>query len=327
MPSTPSVIVVLGTGGTISARADSPQETLAYRAGEVGVDQLVADAGVVHTGFVIETGQVAQIDSKDMDFATWRRLAESVAAHLARDEVHAVVVTHGTDTLEETAWFLQRVLAPTQPVVLTAAMRPASAADADGPRNLNDAIAVAASIAASVGVVAVLAGSVHSARDVRKVHPTRLDAFASGDAGPIGRIEHGCLSMLREPTPWPGHAIGVDCLPIDVAAWPWVEIVTSAAGSDARAVDALAAAGCDGIVVAATGNGSVHRALEAALARACSAGLAIVRGTRCQNGSIVESTSTEGRSAYPSAGDLTPQKARVEMLLELLSGTLKRRRE
>ena len=324
MPSIPLVIVVLGTGGTISARADTPSEHLAYRTGEVGVDRLVADAATRLAGITMETEQVAQIDSKDMDFATWRRLAERIAAHLARDVVQAVVVTHGTDTLEETAWFLQRTLAPAKPVVLTAAMRPASADDADGPRNLSDALAVAASIGTDAGVVAVLAGHVHSAREVRKAHPTRLDAFESGDAGPICCIEQGRLTLLRD---WPlpaASAIGVEPLP-DAAAWPWVEIVTSAAGVDARAVDALVAAGCDGIVVAATGNGTVHRALEAALARAQATGVAIVRSTRCQNGSIVGSASAEGRSAYPSAGDLTPQKARVEMLLALLSGTLKRR--
>ena len=120
-------------------------------------------------------------------------------SHLARPEVAAIIVTHGTDTLEETAYFLQRVLAPAKPVVLTAAMRPATSRLADGPQNLADAVAVATAPGAR-GVVVVVAGTVHSALDVRKVHPYRLDAFGSGDAGPIARVEEGRLRSFR---PWP----------------------------------------------------------------------------------------------------------------------------
>jgi len=182
-----------------------------------------------------------------------------------------------------------------------------------------------AAAAAIVSVVGVLAGGVHSARDVRKAHPTRLDAFSSGDAGPIGSIEGGRVKWLRNVPARAEAPIGLDALPADESAWPWVEIVTSTAGADARAVDALVEAGCRGIVVAATGNGSVHRALEAALRRARAAGVAVLRSSRCQSGTIIESAgAAEGDDAVAtglaSAGDLTPQKARVELLLRLLAG-------
>ena len=304
-------VVVLGMGGTIAGRAPSADDNLGYVAGTVGVGALVATAW--HDApAVVESEQVAQIDSKDMDFALWRRLAERVTHHLARAEVAGVVVTHGTDTLEETAYFLSRVVATAKPVVLTGAMRPASSRQADGPQNLADAIAVAA-LAGRAGVVVAFAGTLHSAHDVRKVHPYRLDAFSSGDAGPLARIEAGRLRALRD---WPKESsVGPGRLPEDASAWPWVAIVTSTAGADARAVTALVDAGVAGIVAAGTGNGSLHRELEAALVAAEARGVAILRSTRCLDGSILGT----GRDRFASAGDLTPVKARIELVLRLLS--------
>ena len=308
----PGTVVVLGTGGTISGSAASPDDNLGYVAGTVGVDALVA-AVEGPTEVAVETEQIAQLDSKDMDFATWQRLAQRLAHHAARPEVVGVVVTHGTDTLEETAYFLARVVAVAKPVVLTGAMRPATSREADGPRNLADAIAVAAK-AGRAGVVVAFAGTLHSARDMRKVHSSRLDAFSSGDAGPLGRIEAGRLDAMQ---PWPAEvALGVACLPPPGAPWPWVEIVASAAGVDGRAVRALVGAGVDGLVIAATGNGSVHRQLAAVLEQAAlPAGIPVWRATRCLDGGVAEK---DEPSAFASAGDLTPVKARVELVLQLL---------
>ena len=314
MQSAPRILVVLGTGGTIAGSAASADENVGYRAATLPVATLVASLALPQ-GIVVESEQVAQLDSKDMDFATWRRLAARVAAQLARPEVAAVVVTHGTDTLEETAYFLQRVLAPAKPVVLTAAMRPATSRLADGPQNLADAVAVAMAPGAR-GVVVVVAGSVHSALDVRKVHPYRLDAFGSGDAGAIARVEEGRLRRLR---PWPGGGaatLGLHQLPSDASAWPWVAVVTSGAGADARSVRALVDAGCAGIVVAATGNGRVHVALEAPLREAMARGCAVLRSTRCLDGTVIDAEPSD--TDIPSAGALTPQQARVELIVRLL---------
>ena len=132
MPNPLQRIVILGTGGTIAGQSAARTDNVGYRAGELGVAQLVAAIPAL-AGWPLEAEQVAQLDSKDMSHAIWRALAERVAAHLARPDVAGLVITHGTDTLEETAWLLHRVLAPTKPVVLTAAMRPASALQADGP--------------------------------------------------------------------------------------------------------------------------------------------------------------------------------------------------
>lgn len=304
------IVVILGTGGTIAGTAKDAADNVGYSAAQIGVAQLLAAVPAL-AGQALEAEQVCQIDSKDMGFTAWHALATSVARHLARPEVAGIVVTHGTDTLEETAYFLQRVLAPTKPVVLTAAMRPATALLADGPQNLLDAVSVARSAGAS-GVVAVLAGEVHSALDVRKTHTYRLAAFGSGDAGVLAQIEEG---RLRQHRPWPaGDALGVELMPADAAGWPWVEIVTSHAGPRATLVEALCRAGVHGIVAAGTGNGSLHHELEAALLAAQAAGVRVVRSSRCQGGAVIAS---DGQT-LPSAGALTPVQTRVEMILALL---------
>jgi L-asparaginase len=226
------------------------------------------------------------------------------------------VITHGTDTLEETAFFLQAVLAPSKPVVLTCAMRPATALLPDGPQNLVDAVAVAA-WAGARGVVAVCAGTIHAARDVAKRHTYRLDAFGSGDAGPVGYVEEGRLRLLRE---WPGdRGEGGDRSALlgkftGCKRWPRVEIVTSHAGAGAAVVEALLAQGVDGLVVAGTGNGSVHGELEAALLRARAAGVKVVRATRCAQGEVL----ARPGDALPHSAGLSPVKARIALLLALL---------
>jgi len=306
------LVVVLGTGGTIAGTAASAGDNVGYRSAQRGVELLVAGLGGAAGS--LETEQVAQLDSKDMDFAVWQRLAERVAHHAARAEVAGVVVTHGTDTLEETAYFLHRVLAPRKPVVLTGAMRPASALQADGPQNLRDAVAVAR-LAGARGVLVAMAGTLHRGVDVRKLHPYRLDAFSSGDAGPLGRLEEGQLRQLRD---WPpADPVGLDRLPADPSDWPRVAIVTSAAGSGGWIVDALRGAGVRGIVVAATGNGTIHHALEAPLREAVARGCAVLRATRCIAGSIREPVLAPA-DALPAAGALTPQQARVELIVRLL---------
>lgn len=317
-----AVVVVLATGGTIAGRAASPDEHIDYASAQLGVHDLLAGLAV-DAGVRIEAEQVAQVDSKDMDFAIWRALAARVGWHLARPEVAGIVVTHGTDTMEETAWFLARVVAACRPVVLTGAMRPATARDADGPGNLSDAILLAAR-AAPAGVVVAMAGDVHAARDVRKAHPQRLDAFSSGDRGPLARIANGRVRSLRTA---PGEAPAIDDarLPDDVASWPWVEIVSSVAGADGRVVEVLEAAGVDGLIVAATGNGMVHSALVAALQAASRKGVAVLRSSRCLAGSIVE-PAIRRAPTLPSAGDLTPPKARVELILDLLAKGVRPRR-
>jgi L-asparaginase len=304
-------VVILGTGGTIAGAAPSAGDTLGYAAGQIGVAELLRAVPALADA-ALESEQIAQVDSKDMDFAVWLALARRCEAHLARPDVAGLVITHGTDTLEETASFLHRVLDAAKPVVLTAAMRPATAISADGPQNLIDAVQLAR-MEGVRGVVAVLAGTVHAGAEVRKVHTYRLDAFGSGDAGPLAHLEAG---LLRRHRPWPqGEGLGTAALPADPAGWPRVEIITSHAGARGAVVDALRATGVDGIVVAATGNGTVHHALQAALAAAQAAGVRVLRSSRCLDGAVLGGTP----DSFASAGALTPVQARVALLLDLIA--------
>jgi L-asparaginase len=302
-------VVILGTGGTIAGTAATSADNVGYTSAQLGVQALV-EAVPPLAALSLECEQVAQLDSKDMSHAVWQRLAQRIAEHLARDEVAGVVVTHGTDTLEETAYFLHRVLAPVKPVVLTAAMRPATSLQRDGPQNLLDAVTVVLAPEAR-GVVVAIAGAVHGPLDVAKRHGYRLDAFDSGDAGPTALVREGGVEAMRD---WPhGVALGLAHIAADVTRWPAVEIVTSHAGASGLAVDALVAQGVRGLVVAGTGNGTVHAALEAALADAQAAGVKVLRASRCAGGVVGSAPST-----FASAGVLTPAKARVELLLQLL---------
>jgi L-asparaginase len=318
-------IVVIGTGGTIAGRSARAGDNVGYQAGQVAVaDLLQAVPGLlaVLAGRELLTVQLAQIDSKDLDFALWEKLAAACAQHLADPEVTAVVVTHGTDTLEETAFFLAHVLPPAslshKPVVLTCAMRPATALAPDGPQNLLDAVAVACS--GAQGVLAVCAGRVHGALQVQKVHPYRLDAFDSGEAGPLGVVEEGRVRWLSVQAPAAAQVPPVAGALPSSPDWPRVEIVMSHAGASAHTVRSLCASAVGappvrGLVVATTGNGTVHYALEQALQEAQAAGIRVVRSTRCTQGQII---------AAPEEASLpwtrwSPVKARIALMLELMA--------
>ena len=314
-------VIVLGTGGTIAGRAVAADDNIGYTAAEVGVADLLhgidAPAGVD-----LLAEQVAQVDSKDMSHAIWQALAVRCAHWLAQADVAGIVITHGTDTLEETAYFLQVVLAPAKPVVLTCAMRPSTALAPDGPQNVRDAIVVAATPGAR-GVVAACAGRVHGALDVQKVHTYRLDAFESGDAGPLAHVEEGALRQVRD---WPtAQAAGATAFArmaaLDPVRWPRVDIVVSHAGVTGHLVDALIreratgeADAIAGLVLAATGNGTLHEMLEAAALRAEAAGVAVWRATRCAEGRILPTA----HATLPDAGALSPVKARIALMLHLL---------
>ena len=315
-------VVVLGTGGTIAGTAASSSEQVAYTAAQLGVAQLTAalpglEAVLDGRQLVIE--QVAQLDSKDMDHTTWQLLVRRCAHWLAQEDVGALVITHGTDTIEETAWFLQSVLQPSKPVVMVCAMRPASSDEADGPQNLLDAFAVSAQPLAA-GVSVVCAGVIHSARDVQKVHPYRLDAFSSGDAGPTGGVSAGQVHWTLPSGVATAHGGKPDerllqrVMQSDVSQWPVVEVVLSHAGASRRLVDALVASGVAGLVVAGSGNGTVHQAVQAALLDAQRQGVQVRRSSRCQEGRMVGNS-----SLWADVDGLTPLKARISLMLALLA--------
>jgi L-asparaginase len=226
--------------------------------------------------------------------------------------VAAVIITHGTDTLEETAFFLSQILPPSlmahKPVILTCAMRPASSYAPDGPQNIIDSVAVAQDTLAK-GVLVVCAGSIHRAQKVQKIHPYRLNAFDSGDAGALGFVEESRVRWVQSCSCGGSHPVDLShLLESDPSLCPRVEIVMSYAGATGAIVTALCAdASLSGIVVAATGNGTVHTHLEQALLQAQHQGIRVVRASRCIYGAIV---GTEG---------LSPVKMRIALMLSLMN--------
>ena len=309
-PSGPSArprIVVLGTGGTIAGTATGDPTLPGYTAGVLSVDALLEGIPSLSRLAQIHAEQVANLDSKDMEVAVWTRLAERVAHWLAQPEIAACVITHGTDTLEETAYFLQLVQRSHKPVVLTAAMRPATALDADGPQNLLDAVRVAVHPQAhGLGVVCVLHGRVHAARDVTKASTHRMDAFTSGERGPLGEVDGDSLRLWRRPDTEPGAPFAIP--PAD--AWPRVEIVLSHAGADGALVRCLVGQSAlhpalRGLVVAGTGGGTVHQRLREALQWAEEQGVRVAIASRV------------GPLRGGAEDGLNAVKLRVRMLVEL----------
>ncbi|TSE24002.1 putative L-asparaginase [Tepidimonas sediminis] len=333
---------VLGTGGTIAGRAARADDLIGYQAGVVAVQDLLQ--GLPEPpGWTLQAQQVANVDSKDMTVAVWRALLQAVHAALLDPAVGAVLVTHGTDTLEETAWLLQAALAPAKPVVLTGAMRPATALAPDGPQNLAEALVLATDqgTQGAGGVWVTLAGRVFDAAAVRKVHPARVDAFGGGDAGPAAWVEGGRVRWLLDPAARVAalaaraHTGAPARPPWQVEAWPRVEWITSHGGADGALVRALLAqrraarAGQDadaplaGLVVAGTGNGSVHAELADALRQAQQEGVAVWITTRCAEGEVLPSPHGRGAGGW-TVTSLPPAKARVSLMLALLGQAVPR---
>ena len=311
-------IAVLATGGTIAGSAADAANTSGYQAGVVGVDRLLEAVPVLSGVAQIQPEQVASIDSKDMALALWATLAQRVNALLASDDIDGVVITHGTDTLEETAYLLHLTVKSTKPVVLTAAMRPSSALSADGPLNLLNAVTVAASQAAhGQGVLVAFNNRIHSARDVVKTSTYAVDAFQSPEVGALGWVQDGRVEFQRKVV----RPHTVDTEFVIGTKWPNVEIVVSYAGASRIGVDALVAAGVRGIVVAGTGNGSIHASVQQALADAVSQGVVVVRSSRVGSGHVMRNgAASDDALGFVTAGSLNPYKARVLLMLALAAG-------
>ncbi|HEX5357258.1 MAG TPA: asparaginase [Aquabacterium sp.] len=310
-------VVILGTGGTIAGTGADPDRVWDYRAGQLSIAQLVKampDLAVYPT----EVVQVAQVDSKDMSWQLWQDMGRELQRQLARDDVSGIVIAHGTDTLEETAYLLHRLVDGRKPVVITAAMRPATAPDADGPRNLLDAVRVALEAARRGlgGVVAVMHGGVWAGSQVRKMHSWSLDAFDAGGQAPLALID-AQGQWHDEVASWPASG-NAGWWPLNLTP-PRVEIIHSHADADGWMVDAALAHAHEhgplkGLVMAGTGHGTLHKGLEAALAKAVAHGVTVWRSSRVARGGV---QSREG-DAFVACGELTAAQARVALMLYLM---------
>ena len=312
--TTRPLVHVLATGGTIAGAQDVAH---GYTAGSFSIDALLAAVPGLDHAAAIRGEQFVSIGSQDMHDAVWLKLARRLDALAREPGLAGIVVTHGTDTLEETAWFAELTVRAELPIVFTGAMRPATAIGADGPANLAAAVAVAADPAArNRGVLAVMNDQVFAARDVYKTHANRVDAFTAPERGPLGTVAGGRPRFHRPPDPRP-H--GFDLAGHD--ALPKVLILHAHAGMERELIDAAVAGGARGIVIAGVGNGNMTGIALDALAEAAGQGIAVVRSTRLPAGAVLAAGEVDDAAlGFVHAGELKPGKARVLLQLALLTG-------
>lgn len=303
-------VLLLATGGTIAGIAPSAAEPAGYTAGMVGADALLAAVPQLSALARLRAEQLFNLDSSDIGPAHWLALARRVRAALADPGLDAVVITHGTDTLEESAYFLQLTVASAKPVVLTAAMRPANALSADGPANLYDAVKLAATPAAARhGVLVTLGGTIFHAAGLRKLHTHRFDAFAADRRGPAGTI--GGLQFFHPP-----RAARAVVDPAQLAELPAVEILQVAAGSSPALLDAALQAGARGLVLALPGSGTVPQPWRAPILRVTAAGIPVLRASRCGSGPVMPRADDAALGTL-AAGELPASQARVALMVAL----------
>ena len=314
-----SKVVVLGTGGTIAGWAPDPSKGREYQAGELSASDLVQ--GLETDQDHIVTEEVARIDSKNMDWPVWLRLVARLQHWLEQGDVQGVVVTHGTDTLEETAILLHTLFRDTKTVVITGAMRAANVAEPDGPRNLRHALSMAGS-PGSAGVVCVFAGEVHAAAGLTKIDCQALHAFTSQDPVPVEwAVDNlGALRKRFSQPSTPVVDVSAEAL-AQVKTWPWVELVHHHAGQDGRLVQTMvnSTTSPDGWVVAGTGNGTMSQGLEDALATAQARGAHVWRTTRCARGQVQALSGDR----FQTVIGLNPFQARVVLTLALVAPQIK----
>jgi L-asparaginase len=311
-------VVVLATGGTIAGAAAS-DVTAGYTSGQVGVEQLLAAVPQAGKLAQLRGEQVSNIGSQDMNDEVWLKLAARVNELAASRDVDGIVITHGTDTIEETAYFLNLVARTKKPVVLTAAMRPSTALSADGPLNFYNAVGVAADRgAAGRGVLVVINDSIHGAAGLTKTSTTAVQTFESPLRGLIGTVAYGTPQFYGQPVGRHTHASEFSLK--GVSSLPRVDIVFAHEGMDGALIEAAARAGAKGIVVAGVGNGNMTQAALAALGAQAKQGVVCVRSTRVASGRVSRNVEVDDDALGTIASEeLNPAKARVLLRLALLT--------
>lgn len=315
MKKAKSRIAILGTGGTIAGFIDSTIATTGYAAGAIDIDVLIKAVPQIRDLADISWEQIANIDSSNMCDEIWLRLAKKIAKLFA-EGIDGVVITHGTDTMEETAYFLNLTIKSDKPVVLVGAMRPSTAISADGPKNLYNAVALVVNKEAkNKGVMVAINDKILSARGVVKTHSLNVDAFSSPDFGDLGYIVDGKVFFYNNVIK--AHTKNA---PFDVSkltSLPKVDILYSYSNDGSGvAAKALFEHGAKGIVVAGSGAGSIHKNQKDVLKELLKKGLKVVVSSRVVAGCVAVSDSDE-KLGFISAEDLNPQKARVLLMLAL----------
>jgi L-asparaginase len=309
-------IRILATGGTI-AGAQSGSQSYGYKSGSFKVEDLIGAVPNLKEVANLSGEQVANIGSQDMNDAIWLKLVQRVNQVLSAPDVDGVVITHGTDTMEETAFFLELTVKSEKPVVLVGSMRPATAISADGPGNLFNAVSVAASSSArGRGVLVVLNDEVHSARNVVKTDTTNVDTFKSMNRGPVGLVHTGQIAWFeRMDRP---HTVQTEFDVNGRSSLPRVDIIYAHANMSPDLIDAAVKDGAKGLVIAGVGDGNMTGPALAAVTHAAKQGVAVVRSTRVAEGMVLRNNEVnDDQAGFAASGEFTAPKARVLLQLAL----------
>ena len=310
-------IVILATGGTIAGAAATGTQA-GYTSGAVTIDSMIAAVPGIREVANIRGEQISNVGSQDMSFSIMLTLAKRINVLLAAPEVDGIVVTHGTDTMEETAFFLNLVVKSDKPVVLVGSMRPSTAVSADGPLNLYDAVAVAADPRAKgLGVLVVMNDWIHGAHSLTKTSTTAVQTFLSPQRGLVGVSTYGKNDFYNAPQ-WK-HTTGSEFDVTNVTKLPRVDIIFACADMSPDLIDAAVANGAKGIVIAGVGNGNMNKASVEAAERAAKKGVVIVRSSRVATGAVGRNVEVnDDEMGFVASDELNPQKARILLMLALL---------
>ena len=312
-------VTILATGGTIAgAQPDTNQP--GYKAGSLSIDAILQAVPGLSDVAILKGEQVANIGSQDMNDTVWLKLARRANEVLASPDVDGVVVTHGTDTLEETAYFLNLVLDTDKPIVLVGSMRPATAISADGPMNIYNGVVVAGMPAAKGrGVMAMMNDDLHYAAEITKTNTTHLNTMHSPNRGRAGTCDTGKCTLFSPPAQ--RHTAGSEFrLPADLTELPNVAIIYAHANMDETLINAAVTSGARGIVIAGVGDGNMTQPALDALTALAAKGVVVVRSTRVGSGIVKRNVEVDDdKLGFVASMEKNPQKARILLQLALMN--------
>lgn len=310
-------IVILATGGTIAGAGTSATGS-AYTSGQVKIEAMIDAVPNIRNLANLKGEQIANVGSQDMSIKIWLDLANRINELLAGKDCDGIVITHGTDTQEETAYFLNLVVKSDKPVVLTGSMRPSTALSAEGPLNLYNAVAVAADPKSKgYGVMVVMNDEIHSAHSVKKMMTTPVQTFQSPEEGAIGSAIFGEVVFFHKPHGL--YTVNSEFSVAGVKSLPRVDIFYACADASPDLIDYMVKAGAKGIVIAGVGDGNMNTPTLEAIKNATSKGVAVVRASRVPIGAVlIKGEINDEEYGTVSSDELNPQKARVLLMLALL---------
>ena len=315
-------VVILATGGTIAGAAASGTQA-AYTSGAVTIDAMIAAVPGIKDMANIKGEQISNVGSQDMSFEIMLKLAKRINELMSKNDVDGFVITHGTDTMEETAFFLNLVVKGDKPVVMVGSMRPSTAVSADGPLNLYNAVGVAVDPnAKGRGVLVVMNDWIHAAHSLTKTSTTAIQTFMSPLRGVVGVATYGKNDFYNTPQ-WK-HTSASEFDVSGVNKLPRVDIIFACADMSPDLIDASVANGAKGIVIAGVGNGNMNKASLDAAANAAKKGVIVVRSTRVATGSVGRNVEVnDDELGFIASDELNPQKARLLLSLALLKSRSK----